>query len=170
MQIDGNLVVRASSSWPLWASGTSDNRNASLSLGDNGVVQIVNKNGKRIWKIGKASNPTDKLNDDSNGTAGFDILEGDDNEDMEKAAISCIEQVIGKIRLYANEFICSPDNRFVFGMSNDGDLSLLDQITQPSTKLWSANTSSKTSSYGETYARFQKDGNLVVSTLSLIHI
>ena len=166
MQIDGNLVVRSSSSWPLWASRTSDNWNASLSLGDNGVVQIVNKNGKRIWKIGKASNPTKTPNNDSNDTAGLDIFEDDDSKDTEKATITCIEQVIGKIRLYANEYICSPDRRFVFGMSSDGDLSLLDQITQPSTKLWSANTSSKTSSDGEAYARFQKDANLVVSTTS----
>ena len=133
MQIDGNLVVRSSSSWPLWASRTSDNWNASLSLGDNGVVQIVNKNGKRIWKIGKASNPTKTPNDDSNDTAGLDIFEDDDSEDTEKATITCIEQVIGKIRLYANEYICSPDRRFVFGMSSDGDLALFDQITQPST-------------------------------------
>lgn len=165
MQVDGNLVVRSSSSWPLWASGTSDNRNASLSLGDNGVVQIVNKNGKRIWKIGKASNPTDNPNNDSNDPAGLDISEGD-NKDKELAATTCIEQVIGKIRLYANEYICSPDRRFVFGMSSDGDLSLLDQITQPSTKLWSTNTSSQTSSDDEAYAKFQKDGNLVVSTTS----
>lgn len=166
MQVDGNLVVRSSSLWPLWASGTSDNRNASISLGDNGVVQIVNKNGKRIWKIGKASNPTNNPDDDSNDPSGLDISEGDDSKDTEQADITCIEQVIGKIRLYANEYICSPDRRFVFGMSSDGDLSLLDKITQPSTKLWSTNTSSQTSSDDEAYAKFQKDGNLVVSTTS----
>ena len=50
-------------------------------------------------------------------------------------------------------------------MSSDGDFSLLDQIAQPSTKLWSADTS-KASSGGDAYAKLQKDGNLVVSTTS----
>lgn len=160
VQVDGNLVVRSSSLWPLWASGTSDNRNASLSLGDDGVVQIINQNGKRVWKVGRTFKPTtDDLNDDSNDLAGLDIFEG-------KAIVTCVEQVIGKMRLYAGEYICSPDRRFAFGMSSDGDLSLLDQITQPSTKLWSSNTSSETSSDDEAYAKFQKDANLVVSTTS----
>jgi len=163
MQVDGNLVVRSSSLWPLWASGTSDNRNASLSLGDNGVVQIINKNGKQIWKIGKASKPNGNT-DDSNYPAGLDVVAGGDDKNMEQA-VTCVEQVIGKIRLYSNEYICSSDRRFIFGMSSDGDLSLFDQIAQPSTMLWSANTSNKTSG-GEAYAKLQKDGNLVVSTTS----
>jgi len=160
MQADGNLVVRSSSLWPLWASGTSDNPNASLSLGDNGVAQIVNRNGKRVWKISKPTNSAV----DSKDSAGFDVSEGDD-EGEPKQVITCVEQVIGKIRLYTNDYICSPDRRFLFGMSSDGDLSLLDQITQPSTKLWSAETS-RASSGGDAYAKLQKDGNLVISTTS----
>lgn len=151
MQVDGNLVVRSSSFWPLWASGTSDNPNASLSLGNNGVVEIVNRNGKRVWKIGMSSKPANSPVD-SNDFASLD-------------GVTCVEQVVGKTRLYTNEYICSPDRRFLFGMSSDGDLSLLDQIAQPSTKLWSADTS-KASSGGDAYAKLQKDGNLVVSATS----
>ena len=99
---------------------------------------------------------------DSNDFASLDGVE-DDNEGEPKEAITCVEQVVGKIRLYTNEYICSPDRRFLFGMSSDGDLSLLDQIAQPSTKLWSADTS-KANSGGDAYAKLQKDGNLVVST------
>ena len=71
MQVDGNLVVRSSSFWPLWASGTSDNPDASLSLGNNGVVQIVNRNGKRVWKIGMPSKPANSPVD-SNDFASLD--------------------------------------------------------------------------------------------------
>ena len=71
MQVDGNLVVRSSSFWPLWASGTSDNPKASLSLGNNGVVQIVNRNGKRVWKIGTPSKSANSPVD-SNDFASLD--------------------------------------------------------------------------------------------------
>ena len=74
----------------------------------------------------------------------------------------CVEQRPGKIILRAGMYICSPNKRFIFGITHDGHISLLDQMAWPTTKVWSISTK-VSSTHAQT--EFQKDGNLVVKTL-----
>eukprot|EP00562_Extubocellulus_spinifer_P012218 CAMPEP_0178544764 /NCGR_PEP_ID=MMETSP0697-20121206/3288_1 /TAXON_ID=265572 /ORGANISM="Extubocellulus spinifer, Strain CCMP396" /LENGTH=1333 /DNA_ID=CAMNT_0020177297 /DNA_START=5112 /DNA_END=9113 /DNA_ORIENTATION=+ len=162
MQVDGNLVVRSSSKWPLWASRTSDNPDSALKLGDNGVVEIVNKNNKTVWRVRASSNLVPSVDSPPDMSDGLGVLE-DSTEESNTVGITCVDQTKGKIRLYIGEFICSSDGRFRFGMPYDGDLSLWDQSAYPSIKVWSADTCC---SDEDAYAKLQSDGNLVVSTIS----
>ena len=114
-------------------------RNSALKLGDNGVVEIVNRNNKTVWRVRASSNLVPSVDSLPDMSDGLGVLE-DSTEESNTVGITCVDQTKGKIRLYIGEFICSPDGRFRFGMSDDGDLSLWDQSTYPSIKVWSADT------------------------------
>lgn len=47
--------------------------------------------------------------------------------------VTCVPQVTGKIQLQRGHYICSPSGEYLFGMSHEGDLSLL----QNDEKKWS---------------------------------
>ena len=52
MQLDGNFVVYASNGTPIWASGTSGARGATLFVHDDGQVDIRTPQGLVVWATG----------------------------------------------------------------------------------------------------------------------
>ena len=52
MQVDGNFVVYASNGTPVWASGTSGARGATLVVHDDGQVDIKSSQGIVLWQTG----------------------------------------------------------------------------------------------------------------------
>jgi pimeloyl-ACP methyl ester carboxylesterase len=52
MQVDGNFVVYARDGTPVWASGTSGARGATLSVHDDGQVDIRTPQGLVVWATG----------------------------------------------------------------------------------------------------------------------
>lgn len=146
MQSDGNFVVRHSSRWPVWSSGTRNNDGSSLRIRNNGVVEIIDRVGNRIWKTRPYSLESSK----NVGPA----IESGLREDI---GITCEDQKIGKLRLHIGQFICSPNGMYRFGIDRDGDLSLW----ETEEKIWSANTYCEE---GKANLKLQADGNLIVCT------
>jgi hypothetical protein len=52
MQVDGNFVVYASNGTPVWASGTSGARGATLVVHNDGQVDIRSSQGIVVWQTG----------------------------------------------------------------------------------------------------------------------
>ena len=75
------------------------------------------------------------------------------------SALSCLAPVNGVVSMFKEDFFCSPNGKFKFGLAKNGDLALFDGNDD---KVWSANTCCTGK---EVKARLQKDGNLVVSSL-----
>jgi len=72
----------------------------------------------------------------------------------------CLKTVEGLVTLFKGDFFCSLNGKYKFGLAKDGDLALFDG---DDSKVWSANTCCN----GEKVkARLQRDGNLVVSTVT----
>ena len=147
LQEDGNFVLRSTSGGVIWESGTGGpvRSNAMVTINGDGLVTIENQSAGKTVII----YPFDTDNNDVED-------EPDKDEPMDPVEDSCIEQVSGRIDLYAGDFICSPSGRYRFGITLAGDLTLFDG----SSLIWSAGTCC--SGDGVFAVLQESDGNLVV--------
>jgi hypothetical protein len=147
LQEDGNFVLRSMSGGVIWESGTGGPvvSNAIVTINNDGIVTFENQSADKVVIV-------DPFDTDDNVVE--DEKETDDP--MDPVEDSCIEQVSGRIDLYAGDFICSPSGRYRFGITLAGDLTLFDG----STLIWSAGTCC--SGDGVFVVLQESDGNLVV--------
>ena len=134
LQNDGNLVVRTSISGNLlWASHTADSiahTGSILRLDDAGNVKIETSDGQTIQLVASSTN---------------------DIEDV----FMCNDNLMGGDKIYSNEFICSSNGKYRFGIVNNNGLSLLSNSNEVLSTVCCSNDN-------PSYAKLQRDGNLVV--------
>ena len=66
---------------------------------------------------------------------------------------------VDSIKLYKGSFICSPDNRFVFGLSDEGDVVIRNRLEVLSNPIWFLGFHIEND---DAFLVFQSDGNLVL--------
>ena len=129
LQLDGNFIVQSKDT-VLWSSQTNRFKavsEAMVTVSNNGFVTISNPGARRMLRL------TPSLLDD------------------------CLSEIGGFARLGAGDFICSVNDKYKFGLSAGGDLSILSGTKNGPRAIWSAGTCC-----GSAYAKLQVDGNFVV--------
>lgn len=161
LQSDGNLVLY-SGTRALWASGTGGLAVDYVKAQSDGNMVIYGPQGG-VWgtnTAGQGGSATElRIQDDgnvvmSNGSAGPFWATGTSTSTPTYTNIGGSQLVVDQ-KMYKNQYITSPDKRYVFMLQSDGNLILYAPGYKP---LWASNTSG----VAVDHVKVQSDGNMVI--------
>eukprot|EP00547_Thalassionema_nitzschioides_P010926 CAMPEP_0194261432 /NCGR_PEP_ID=MMETSP0158-20130606/46023_1 /TAXON_ID=33649 /ORGANISM="Thalassionema nitzschioides, Strain L26-B" /LENGTH=1700 /DNA_ID=CAMNT_0039001553 /DNA_START=243 /DNA_END=5342 /DNA_ORIENTATION=+ len=126
LQVDGNFILEnIENKKRLWSSQTSGKgfSDAKVTLSDDGILTIVNKGSRKIMTI----NP-------------FSLQHQEELKTLPPVSSShaciAVSRLSGYAVLNIENFLCSANKRFRFGVDSSGNLGLFDGYSE----IWSSNT------------------------------
>ena len=164
LQKGGNFVLYNDSSKALWSTETGGNLNSKVTLTNSGSVKVTNNKNQDLWIVQPNNNndapsqPTTPVQQPqpSNEKCEFSTT-GDDCFSEINMSMTGNERTLDR-----GEKICSSNQDYYFGLTNDGILSICN--ANNGMRLWSLDSSSSLDNDKEdaSYVALQKSGNFVL--------
>lgn len=174
LQKGGNFVLYNDSSKALWSTETGGNLNSKVTLSNSGSVTVTNNKNQDLWIVqpnnndNSPSQPTTPVQQPqpSNPSPPVPtVVGGEKCEFSTTGGDDCFSEInmsmTGNERtLDRGEKICSSNQDYYFGLTNDGILSICN--ANNGMRLWSPDSSSFDGKEDASYVALQKSGNFVL--------